>query len=549
MLYSDHELAEIDFIPGNSLKFSEDQIILSDNYPIEGEKVTAAVTVENNGLLPAGTYQLTVNGEAEVVTDAAVNPGSSVTSEKTFVAGPGGALTVSAEVLELDGEQILAVKKLGENHAAASTKTGPLMKFGNAVIYSMPEEIIPLVYASVLDELEGRDFDTKFNALLEPFDPEIQAVLRATEDSDSYADYVLCVPVTNIVNVDGYNLKMTATALEDTETGVLENGVLGETTIDLVPVKALIPSDTMDNEGEGQVVTETVYAVIPLRNLDARIHLDEMGVMRLKATFTLNGEELEESLFERRQLLRNVTLEINGGVEEITVKAGETTQLSAPAYPWDGLKELSYYSFDSGVAMVSHDGTVIGMGEGSTYLIVEDMSSVPLYKRISVNVIPADGETDSYLPPIWDISDPEHVTVTFIPRDGGSSAVVPATVKIISQSPATAIADGYITYEAAANGPDGKVYTKIWTVRLEKSGGGSFLPWGGYTPTVWDLTHGIVVINSERPAYPPVSGTTADAHAVTVPESGIPFTDVSAADSFYDDVEYVYKSGIMNGVR
>ena len=90
-------------------------------------------------------------------------------------------------------------------------------------------------------------------------------------------------------------------------------------------------------------------------------------------------------------------------IEEITVKAGETTQLSATAYPWDGLKDLSYYSFDSGVAMVSPDGTVIGMGEGSTYLIVEDMSSVPLYKRISVNVLPADEETDSYLPPIWDI--------------------------------------------------------------------------------------------------------------------------------------------------
>ena len=95
-------------------------------------------------------------------------------------------------------------------------------------------------------------------------------------------------------------------------------------------------------------------------------------------------------------------------IEEITVKAGETTQLSATAYPWDGLKDLSYYSFDSGVAMVSPDGTAIGVGEGSTCLIVEDMSSVPLYKRISVNVIPADEETDSYLPPIWDILFREH---------------------------------------------------------------------------------------------------------------------------------------------
>ena len=548
VVYSDHELAEIDFIPGNSLKFSERSISLSDYYPVEGEEVTATLTVENNGLLPAETYELIVNGETTTVTDAVVNPGSSVSSEKTFTAGPGGDLTVSAEVLELDGVQTLALKGNGDNQAVAQTKTGPVMKFGDATIYSMPEDIIPLIDTSVLEDIGNEDFETQFNALLEPFDPDIQAVLRATADSSTYADYVLCVPVTNIGNVDGINLKMTATALDDTQEGVLENGVLGDTTIDLVPVKKLVPAETPD--GETVVATETVYAVIPLRSLNALKHLDKMGVMRVKATFTLNGVELEDSLFARRQILRNVTLDVNDGVSEITVKAGDTVQLNTTAYPWDGLKDLSYYSFDNGVAMISPDGLAVGMSEGWTYLIVEDMSSVPLYTMIRVNVLPADEETE-YGQPRWDVSDPDDVTATFIPADGGEAVTVPATVEIIAEIPATRNSDGYITYEATAVGPDGKVYTYRWTVRLEKTGGGSGSSWGGNTPSVWDLIHGLIPGNpagSERPTNPPVIGPPEMTPAVKTPEAGFPFTDVAAADSFYNDVKFVYDNGIMNGV-
>ncbi len=378
VVYSDRELAEIDFVPGNSLKIAWQNIELSDNYPVEGEKVSASLSVENNGLLPADRYELTVNGVSEIVEDARIYPGGSTVVEREFTAGADGALTVSAEVRELDGTQKLAVKENGDNTASVSAKTGCVPEFGTAAVYSMPEEIIPLIDTSVLETAGGEGFETLLNLLTEPFAPDIRAVLRATTGTDAYADYVVCVPVTNIGNREGRNLKVTVTALEDTMTEVRELGVLGETTVQLLPVKEL--------DGSGNAVAQTVYAVIPLKALDARKHLDEMGVMRLKISFALDGTELEETLHARKQILRNQILEVNGGEEEIDVAVNDTALLTATAYPWNGLKELVYSSLDTGVAMVSPDGLVIGTGSGSTYIMIEDMSSNPLYAAVKVNV-------------------------------------------------------------------------------------------------------------------------------------------------------------------
>ena len=386
VVYSDHELAEIDFTAGNSLEIARNRIELSDDYPVEGERVTASLSVENNGLLPARRYDLTINGETRTVEDADIYPGGSSPVELDFTAGAGGALAVSAEVRELDETQALAVKGNGANAAFVSAKTGPATDFGPAAVYSLPEEIMPRIDTSVLGSYSGADYDTLLDLLLEPFDPEIRAVLRATTGTGTYADYIVCVPVTNIGNQPGRNLGVAVTALEDTPSGISELDVVGETTVPLLPVKTI--------DEEGNAVTETVYAVIPLRGLDARKHLDEMGVMRLKISFTLDGTALEETLYARRQLQRNQILEVNGGVRELHIAAGETAALTTTAYPWDGLKDLVYSSLDSEVAMVSPEGVLIGTGAGSTYIMIEDMSSDPLYTAVKVTV------TDSQTPVI-----------------------------------------------------------------------------------------------------------------------------------------------------
>ena len=129
-----------------------------------------------------------------------------------------------------------------------------------------------------------------------------------------------------------------------------------------------------------------MYAVIPLKSLDARKHLDEMGVLSAEVSFTLDGQEMEDTLHVRRQILRNQILEVNGDIDELDLEINGTADLSVKAYPWDGLKDLVYSTQDPGVALVSEDGTVIGTGGGSTHIMIEDMSSNPLYKAVKVNV-------------------------------------------------------------------------------------------------------------------------------------------------------------------
>ena len=84
--------------------------MLSDYYPVEGEKVEASFGITNNGLLPAEKYNLTVNGETTTVSDDTIYPAQRSEKYAEFVAGKDGALTVSAEVKKLGEVQELAVK-------------------------------------------------------------------------------------------------------------------------------------------------------------------------------------------------------------------------------------------------------------------------------------------------------------------------------------------------------------------------------------------------------------------------------------------------------
>ena len=400
--YSSHELSEIDFVAGNSLEFTRGTIALSDMYPVEGEKVEAVLEIENNGLLPAARYDLTVNGEKTTVEDEMIKAGETRSFVREFSAGANGELNVSAEVAELNGIQPLAVREYGGNKVSVSTRSGAVMEFGTAKMYDYREDILPKVDASINDNagLYSEDeFNRYINKILEPLAPEVQAILRATDSRDDYADYVVCVPVTNIGNRDGKNLKASAVVVTEQRkdvdpavygsssiTEVVHGETVGTGEIALVPVKTV-------NE-DGEVETQTVYAVIPLHNLDLQRDMNEMGIIRIDVQFMLDGQELRDSRLVSYHVMNNVELTVNEGNDIIQIQKGEAFRANVEAFPWNSIKELAFTAEDNSVVAVSPDGRLVGIKPGTTVLTIEDTSTRNLSRQVTVVVSEKEHSTE-----------------------------------------------------------------------------------------------------------------------------------------------------------
>ncbi len=380
VVYDDHELAEIDFVPGNSLEFALGDIILSDYYPVEGEKVTAKFGIENNGLLPAEKYNLTVNGEKTTVEGDAIYPTQSTEHNREFVAGKDGALTVSAEVRELGEVQELAVKDSDSNKTSVSTKKGAVLQFGEPAIYTRGD-VFDCFDDSIEIDMADRTEENVINTVKNIFDvssvsdERFKAVItehiRSTILYQNPNDYYACIPITNVGNLPANNLDIEAYVPAGSTDQVTEDKPVGIKKVSFIPVK------TVDDDGN--VIEETVYAVIPLmRPLDMRTDCDDLGVFHLRFKFELDGEELEETAVAERQFLENIALSVNDDGK--TIKVGETFQIETQAYPWDELKELVYdvvhttYDDDDAVTVTS-DGLVTGIKEGKNMIFVTDLSA------------------------------------------------------------------------------------------------------------------------------------------------------------------------------
>ena len=374
--YDDHELAEIDFIPGNSLEFTFEDIVLSDYYPVEGEKVEASFGITNNGLLPAEKYNLTVNGETTTVSDDTIYPAQRSEKYAEFIAGKDGALTVSAEVKELGEVQELAVKDSQKNKTEISTKSGAVLEFGTPAIYSIEEvnqysnkDGIELDMGNTseeyINETIQKIFDVSSSAD-ERFKAVIADCVRSTIVNQDNSSYYACIPVTNTGNLPANTLRIRSYIPAGSNDTVTEDTLVGDLRTPLIPVKQV--------DGDGNVITETVYAVVWIDLKAAEMPFDKLGVLHLNFRFELDGEELEETAVAQKQFLENMKLSVKNPY--ITINPGESFQIETEAYPWDGLKKISYYASDiDGSVIVTSDGLVTGIQEGHSLIFVRDMSA------------------------------------------------------------------------------------------------------------------------------------------------------------------------------
>ncbi len=426
VVYDDHELAEIDFIPGNSLEFTFEEIVLSDYYPVEGEKVGASFGITNNGLLPAEKYNLTINGETATINDNVIYPAQRSENYAEFVAGKDGELTVSAEVRELGEVQELAVKDSQSNKVEVSTKKGAVLEFGKPAIYSIEDvskyfnkDNIDFDMANTSEEYINETIQKVFD-VSSSTDERLKAVIadcvRSTIVNQDNSSYYACIPVTNVGNLEGKDLKIYATIPAGSTDEITEDEMAGFKNVSLIPVKQV--------DSNGNAITETVYAVIWINPKTTEIPFDNLGILHLNFKFELDGEELEETAVAERQFLENQKLVIENSYN-YTITSGESFQIETTAYPWNELKELVYevYPFDdneSNPVVVTSDGLVTGICEGTSMILVTDISSS---KNVS-NVL------------LVDVVVPEPCTVMLIDKLSGRPSMIQVEYgEIISDLP------------------------------------------------------------------------------------------------------------------
>ena len=454
--YGPHKLTEIGFVPGSSLVIAERAITLSDEYPIPGETVTASFEVANLGLLPADSFLLTLDGESDTK-DQTVLPGESVTLTAEKIAGD-GTLSFSAKVQELDDAQLLTLKNGDADTASVTAKSGWALNFGSPEIITYNEaadQVGPLLRE--LMEQSGREWNDKelLSRVAASVDPKYMAILNTLNcapEQRQKADLYVVVPVTNVGNQPAEDISFIATEMHEELSDAGEEEIItyaegdkvGAWTLDAAPVKTL--------NGDS-VETKTVYVAIPLADFNVMEDMNSLGRVEITLEVEKDGMVINNTLQATRQITRNVLLQVNGGAEELRVRAGESKTLNVLEHPFDALKNLSYEIEDSTVAAVTQEGTVTGLKAGTTLLTVKDVSQPRLTAQLELTVTESAPEdtpavtVKPYTAPAATFSSGEGSVSLAVGITGGTAAVAQPTGAQLAEITAMAGETGSVTVD------------------------------------------------------------------------------------------------------
>lgn len=365
-----HKLSEIDCIPSNSLDIVDDEIKLSEEYPVAGETTTISFIVKNNGLLPSTGQDV----EIRVLQDGnEIFKDTSPENDPKDMIFAGNEFEYSTEWTtpkNLDGDIkiVVDVKEHGTQQVHTATKVlekKAKVEFGDSYSfdgYDMLSELCQ--YIDNEDETESDE----------------AKVIRDywSNSSEPAFDYMVFLPVTNSGNAAISNIKATATHINE---DFKEDGVVGTSkSISLEPKETKLI-------GIPVTVNENSYTKDGIIELKLNVYSGETQ---------LDSDILHQSIYETE----NTGIIINDNTKTKDLKENETFKLETKAYPFDSKKKLSYYSSDSDIAQVSEDGVVTAVGQGNATIFATDM--------VSGAVSSIDIKVDGVLPTPTPTSKPHH---------------------------------------------------------------------------------------------------------------------------------------------
>lgn len=341
----EHKLAEIDCIPSNSLEIVNDEITMSDEYPVVGEPTTISFTVKNTGLLPSTGQDVAI----KVLRDGNVvfeDSQKETGAKNAIFAGNEFEYSTEWTPESVDGD-IEVMVEVGEegthtvNTASKKLEKKANIEFGYSYEWNMDK---------IFNEIRTYPKDTPEESM----SAEAKAINDIIDDDNTTAfNHIVFIPVENTGNAPMSNITASAVHI-DSE--FKKGDTLGTS-------KAI-----------NLAAKESGLLAIPVKGGEE--HYTKDGIMELMLTVNsgetvLDWGNLHETIFESE----NVGVIANDGIETKEMKKNETFTIEARAYPFDNMKEMSYFSLDPAVAQVSEDGVVTAVGGGTTIVSALDMVS------------------------------------------------------------------------------------------------------------------------------------------------------------------------------
>lgn len=341
----EHKLTEIDCIPSNSLEIVNDEITMSDEYPVVGEPTTISFTVKNTGLLPSTGQDVAI----KVLRDGnVVFEDSQRETEASNVIFVGNEFEYSTEwtpeSLDGDIEIVAEIAEHGTNTVHTATKKlekGANIDFGLSYEWNLDK---------IFNEIRTYPKDTPEESM----SAEAKAINEIIYDESTTAfDHIVFIPVDNTGNEPMSNITANAVHID----------------------KEFKKGDTLGtSKAINLAAKESGLLAIPVKGREK--HYTKDGIMELMLTVNsgeteLDSGNLHETIFESE----NVGVIANDGIETKEMKQNETFTIEARAYPFDNMKKMSYFSLDPTVAQVSEDGVVTAVGGGTTIVSALDMVS------------------------------------------------------------------------------------------------------------------------------------------------------------------------------
>lgn len=341
----EHKLTEIDCIPSNSLEIVNDEITMSDEYPVVGEPTTISFTVKNTGLLPSTGQDVAI----KVLRDGnVVFEDSQRETEASDVIFVGNEFEYSTEwtpeSLDGDIEIVAEIAEHGIDNVHRATKKlekGANIDFGLSYEWNLDK---------IFNEIRTYPKDTPEESM----SAEAKAINEIIYDESTTAfDHIVFIPVDNTGNEPMSNITANAVHID----------------------KEFKKDDTLGtSKAINLAAKESGLLAIPVKGGEE--HYTKDGIMELMLTVNSGETELDwgnlhETIFESE----NVGVIANDGIETKEMKQNETFTIEARAYPFDNMKKMSYFSLDPTVAQVSEDGVVTAVGGGTTTVSALDMVS------------------------------------------------------------------------------------------------------------------------------------------------------------------------------
>ena len=354
--YGIHNLTEIVCKPTSSLKIVNDEINLSEEYPLPGEKIEVSFNIKNDGLLPS---------EGNRVSLSVVLDGEVLATKEEFETDPTDIIYVGNEFhystsFNIPERLPYPFKLVAEVQELTKDANGEFVPIGDT--YTVERTI---EYNADFSLRQIKDYNrselVRFLSDKEAGDAMYDAYQHAIatqENAETYT-HAFFIPVENVGNkaTDEFDI-----CVEYVDGDFNVGDILGQAekiTVDLRSTKYICVLVEEKPEYFREIAGQPI------------------GMTDTKIAVKVNGKEI--STYESHHTIyenTDIGIIVNNGEEKLSLAQNETKAIDIKGYPFNvDNKELHIESMDESVIAVNNDGVVTALSSGEASVKVTDIKT------------------------------------------------------------------------------------------------------------------------------------------------------------------------------